>query len=855
MERNSAPFYLRRTKEALVSFPDPDTGPVKKLFTKREVSTSAFNLDGDEFDFYDALTRYVEDQSIQAAADNSAQGRAVGFTMAMLQRRMASSIYAVRRSLERMKERREKILADPEAYRRDQIENRYPDDFDDLTAEEQEEIVTRLEGAVASVNPVLLRQEIAQLSTLITQARQLEAREVESKLSKLKSVLTEHGIFDNPAMKLLLFTEHKDTLDYLAGDGQGWRPLGKLREWGLTVTQIHGGMKSGDRDAPGTRLYAERDFREKAQVLVATEAAGEGINLQFCWFMINYDIPWNPVRLEQRMGRIHRYGQEHDCVILNFVAVNTREGQVLQKLLDRLKEIRQELGTDQVFDVVGEVFPSNLLERLFRDLYARQTNLPSIEARIVRDINPERFRAITQSALEGLAKRELNLSAIVGKSVEARERRLVPEVVENFFVEAGPIAGLFPKPLGKGSHAYRVGKLPRTLLDVGDDLEPSFGRLGREYNKVVFDKALLAAEPTLEWVTPGHPLFEVVRADVGKRVAGDLRKGAVFFDLNRQEPSRLDVFVVAINDGRGRTVHRRLFVVETATNGQMALRQPTIFQDIVPATPGTQAPAEDVLPDRSAVEGFLLEQALQPFLDEVSTEREREIKTIAEHVEISLNALIDRQQRQMADYCNRQVEGTTVQGLDGLISQAETRLDELNLRLERRRHDLAMERHCLIDEIAHIGSAWVLPHPGRQSAQIAPMVSDPAVERAAVDHVIAHEQARGWEVESVESENRGFDLISRRRHPEDPKTFVEVRFIEVKGRAGVGEVALTQNEYRTAERLKKDYWLYAVFNCASTPQLHTINDPARLGWQPVVQIEHYRLDAQLIIRAAGGSST
>src|SRR6202163_5007904 len=165
-------------------------------------------------------------------------------------------------------------------------------------------------------------------------------------------------------------------------------------------------MKIGDRDTPGTRIYAEREFREEAQVLVATEAAGEGINLQFCWFMVNYDIPWNPVRLEQRMGRIHRYGQEHDCLIFNFVAVNTREGRVLAKLLERLLEIRRELGTD-------EVFPANLLEKLFREMYVRRMDLSNIEARIVRDVDPERFRKITSSTLEGLAKRELNLGALL----------------------------------------------------------------------------------------------------------------------------------------------------------------------------------------------------------------------------------------------------------------------------------------------------------------------------------------------------------------------------------------------------------------------------------------------------------
>ncbi len=417
-------------------------------------------------------------------------------------------------------------------------------------------------------------------------------------------------------------------------------------------------MKIGDRDTPGTRIYSEREFREQAQVLAATEAAGEGINLQFCWFMINFDIPWNPVRLEQRMGRIHRYGQEHDCLILNFVAINTNEGRVLTKLLERLREIRKELGTDQVFDVVGEIFPGNLLERLFRDLYVRKTNIPDIEARIVRDVNPERFRAITESTLEGLAKKELNLSAIVGKSVEARERRLVPEVVEDFFVQAGPVAGVQPKTVAKGVHVYRVGKLPRTLISIGQRLEGRFGRLGREYAKIAFDKALLTSDPTLEWVTPGHPLFEVVREDVLERVADHLRRGAVFFDLQRERPARLDTFAASIKDGQGHTLHRRLYVVEASNATATSIRQPTIFLDgLVPAPAGTGVPADDALPDKAGVEQFLLEHALQTFLIEATGERERQVETVSRHVEISLTALIDRQNQQLADLLNRQIDG------------------------------------------------------------------------------------------------------------------------------------------------------------------------------------------------------
>ena len=850
MKEQEAPFYLRRTKEALVTFPHPENGEVRKLFTKREVRSAAFDLDGEELDFYDELTRFVEDQSIMAAQEGSARGRAVGFTMALLQRRMASSVYAVRRTLERMRDRREKILADPEAYRQEQIQRRMPDDFDDLTEEEQQEIIAQLEDEVLSVDPAILREEITQLGKLIDQAVALEKREVESKLNKLREVLSTEGIFDDPKMKLIVFTEHKDTLDYLAADGEDGRPLGKLREWGLTITQIHGGMKIGDRDAKGTRIYAEREFRESAQVLVATEAAGEGINLQFCWLMINFDIPWNPVRLEQRVGRIHRYGQEKDCLVINFVAQNTREGRVLTKLLDRLKEIRRDLGTDQVFDVVGEVFPSNRLEQLLRKMYARQTDEHRIQEQIVEDMSPERFRAITESALEGLAKRELNLSAIVGRSAEAKERRLVPEVVEQFFVEATPEAGLRPKETAKGSHVYRVGKVPRKLVDVGNQQENRYGRIGREYGKVVFDKKLLTDDPTLEWVTPGHPLFEAVRADVLCHTESHLRRGAIFYDLHRKEPALLDVFGASIKDGRGNTLHRRLFVVETNAAGEMSVREPTVFHDITPAPNGSAAPGDEFsVPHRQAVEQFLYQRTLKPWVTTASADRFDEVDRVKRHVEISLNALIDRQQRQLGDYLNRQVEGQTVPGLDGLIAQAEQHLDDLNNRLESRRREVELERHCAAADIKHLGRAWIVPHPERTSAKLAPMVRDDEVERIAVEVAMKHERGRGWEVESVESENRGFDLISRRPHPEDPKTFIEVRFIEVKGRAGVGAVALSENEYRTADRLKNDFWLYAVFNCAGTPELHTIQNPARLGWQPITKVEHYQLGAQIIREA------
>ena len=841
MQRNYAPFYLRRTKEALVTFPDPETGHVKKIFTNREVQTSEFQIDDEEWDFYDALTRYVEDQSIRASTDDSPRGRALGFTMAMLQRRFASSIYAVRRTLERMRNKRQKIIEDPEGYRQDQIAKKIPEDFEDFTEEEQQAIIGELEGVVASVDPIALKEDIIQLNKLIDQAVVLEQREIESKLIKLKQVITEKGIFKDPKMKLLIFTEHKDTLEYL---------VEKLESWDLNVTQIHGGMKIGSRDMSGTRLHAEVKFREEAQIMVATEAAGEGINLQFCWFMINYDIPWNPVRLEQRMGRIHRYGQEKDCLIINFVSTNTREGRVLQKLFDRLKQIEADLDpgrTGKIFNVLGDVFPSNQLERMLRDMYAHNLTEDAIKNRIVEQVDTDHFRGITNSALEGLARRELNLSVLIGKKAEAKERRLVPEVIEDFFIQAAPLAGVKCKEVKGKPHVYHIGRIPRTLWPIGEKFELRFGKLGREYKQIVFDKEQLQEDPTLEWATPGHPLFESVREDVMQRVQNDLQRGTVFFDLHRSEPSRLDVFSAVIRDGRGNVLHRRLFAVETSISGTTSIRQPTILLDFAIAPVGTQIPDDVVLPSRDQIENTLVNEALQPFLDEITVQREKEIKTISKHMEISLNAIIDRVQIQFAELVQKKEAGSTESGLDGRIKQFEDRLFELNGRLEGRREELQQERYCTIADIRHHGSAWVLPHPERSSPGIAPMVRDDEIEEIAVQAVIDYEESRGWKVESVEKDNRGFDLISRKPHPEDPQTAIDVRFIEVKGRNAVGEVALTTNEYKTAERLKKDYWLYVVFNCSSNPEVHIIQDPVRLEWEPLVTIEHYHVGANKIL--------
>jgi len=524
---------------------------------------------------------------------------------------------------------------------------------------------------------------------------------------------------------------------------------------------------------------------------------------------------------------------------------------VLQRLFDRIQQIEEDLDpnrTGKVFNVLGDVFPANELERMLREMYAHNLTEDIIKNRIVEQVDSERLKKITDSTLEGLAKRELNLSAIVGKSEEAKERRLVPEVVAEFFLKACPLAGISTREIKKDGQVYRIGRIPRLLLPYGDKLENRFGKLGREYRQVVFDKELLKKDPTLEWVTPGHPLYESIRTLVLDTVQEDLHQGAVFYDLQHNEPALLQLYSVEIRDGRGNVLHKRLFIAEIAIDSTISIRQPTIFLDLTSAPKGTAVPENVTLPNREVVEASLYEQAFLPLLEEERTNRSKDVKTISEHMEISLNAIIDKAQKQFASLYAQKEAGSQEQGLDGRLKMLEDKLDELNNRLERRRAELIKERECAISNIQYLGSAWVLPHPERNTPTGKAVIPDPKIERIAVEAVINYERDRGWNAQSVEQENRGFDLISRRPHPEDPETTIEVRFIEVKGRAQIGEVALSSNEYKTAQRLRKDYWLYTVFNCSKEPEVHIVQDPARLTWEPIVKIDHYHLSAKEILR-------
>ena len=835
MERRRAPFYLRRTKEAMVYFPErqPDGAwAAQPVFTKRITRTVDFAIDGDEFTLYEEVTRFVKRQSARAAAQgDDRRARAVGFLMSLYQRRLASSAYAMRRSLENRARRLDEGLKQAQDLARSAPPD-LPDleELEELEDAERERLERMLEAVTLAGNAEEVRREIAELRGLAERAMSVVGSEAEAKLTKLREILQEQGFFEDADQQLLIFTEFKDTLDYL---------MERLKAWGFRVGSIHGGMKPGSRDEPGSRLYTEQQFRDgDIQVLVATEAAGEGINLQCCHVLFNYDIPWNPNRLEQRMGRIHRYGQRFDCLIFNFVAANTIEGRVLQRLLSKLQEIRDALDDDAVFNVVGEVLPAAHVERVLRDYYAGRLGDADLEDRLLRDVDEDRFRTICQTALEGLASKGLNLAMLVERRARAQERRVVPETIARFLSESAGNAAFSLDPVRHMQHTFEPGRTPTALKRYERDPEWRLPELVNRYPRLSTDRDTAEAN-NLEWVTPGHPLFEALRRhsfDVGQEA---FAKGACFHSLEHETPARLDFYRARIVDGLGHVIHERLFTVELSEGGEPSLREPDILGNFNPAaTPGSLPPIVS-LPEATA---WLNENAFTPFIDEVRAERLPEVERVADHVELSLTEVLLRTDQEIGrateDVANKVI------GAEGRLVQAEARHDEAMARRERRRRELSQQRAFTLQGVDRLTSVLVLPHPESEAEDVRRLRPNVETEMTAMRVVMEYEAAQERQVTDVHEKNLGYDVTSL-----DVKSG-QLRLVEVKGLAAAsGTILLTPNERRVAEDRRDCYWLYVVTSCAAQPELQEpIPDPARFPWHEVSKVQHYRLNVDAMTK-------
>ncbi|MFQ5657930.1 MAG: helicase-related protein, partial [Candidatus Methylomirabilales bacterium] len=833
MEHQRAPSYLRRTKEAMVYFPErqPDgTWAARKIFTKRIPHTVDFAIDGPEFELYRNVTRFVKRQSAKAAAQgDDPRARAVGFLMSLYQRRLASSTYALRHSLENRARRLEEILQRAQDLARIAPQDLpTPEELEEMEESERQRLEEILEAVTIASNPEQLREEIAELKPLVRQAKEVEESRDEVKLSRLKGLLQDEGFFNDPDRRLLMFTEFRDTLEYL---------VGQLKQWGFRVGCIHGGMRPGYRDQVGSRLYVEQQFWEgEIQILVATEAAGEGINLHCCNILFNYDIPWNPNRLEQRMGRIHRYGQRKDCLIFNFVATNTIEGRVRQRLLEKLQEIRDALDDDAVFNVVGEILPPAHIERVLRDYYASRLGEADLEDRLLYPVEEDRFRAICQNALEGLAAKKLNLDMLIERRARAQERRVVPESIARFMKETAVLAPLALKPLRSLPHAFESVKTPRALRRYERETDWRLPRLLDRYPRMSTDRET-AEKNSLEWVTPGHPLFEALRRHTLTLAQETFQKGASFHSLNHNSPARLDFYRAQVVDGLGRVIHEKIFAVEVTEGQEPRLQEPWALGDLTPAAAPDTLPPVATLPEAHS---WLNVNALTPFLEEVKSERLAEVERIAAHVELSLTELLAREDALIGRFSEEAERGA--EGAAGLLAQAEARHAELLARRDRRRQELERQRALTLQGVERIASVLVLPHPEREAPEVRNLRPNLETEATAMRVVIEHEKSQGRQVYDVHEKNLGYDVTSL------DLGSGELRLIEVKGIGGAtGNILLTPNERRVAEDRRDCYWLYVVTNCGTSPRLQEpIKDPARLDWHEVKKVDHYYLSVDAV---------
>ncbi|MCQ3973985.1 MAG: helicase [Anaerolineae bacterium] len=838
VENKENPVFVRRLKEDLCRF---DGTPI---FPPRYVTTVPFRLTEAEAELYNRVTRYVQDYF-----DKAKENRSISFALMILQRRLTSSSHAIYESLKRRKARLEELLTLPERIRQDEdylrIRDLDEDDLADMSDEDRLRLEERLENLTLAKNIDDVKAEIEQLEALIAQAQEVRQQEIESKLVGLRDyVLKNLG-----ERKLLIFTEFRDTLNYL---------VEKLHGWGYQVTTIHGQMNMD------SRVTAEREFRDKSQIMVATEAAGEGINLQFCSLMVNYDIPWNPNRLEQRMGRIHRYGQQYEVHIWNLITRDTREGQILDRLFEKLARMKEALGSDRVFDIIGEMIPGTRLDELLKDAIFHQRRIEEIEQAIEAVDEQTLRQTLEQVFLTSLATRHIDYTGLLKETLAAEENRLVPEYVEDYFLRAFRRLG---GQIERRGETYAATSVPFDLRRWGEDysFKATYGQVFRDYKRLTFAKAYAQKHPEAEFVAPGHPLLEAVNETILTTLGGQANSYAIFGDPEGQREGVFWFVEGVVTDGVGQPAGKRVFCLYQATkDGTIQTVNPAILWDHEPLS-GTQQgettarqeserlevqvpPAIlNLLDQRQVVEDYIVTEILFPFQAEIEQKRQRECHVKEKYGLRSLDYLIQESNQKILDYQMRQAAGEQVE-LPLLNEQRN--LEQLEQRRLSLRQEIQLEQSLTVSEPRILGAAVVAPLTEvkalaevKVEGQPSPMINDERtayqvdslagagmqrdeeIEAVGMQVAMGYERDQDWQPEDVSGENHGFDV--RSAHYNDDGTFADIRYIEVKARAQSGAIRLSANEWKKARHFDDKFWLYVVTEAGTdSPQLHRIQNPA-----------------------------
>jgi superfamily II DNA or RNA helicase len=816
----------RLTKEELYRFDGTH------LFPERRANTANYALSPDEVELYSAVTAYVREEMNRA--DRAADGgrrNSVGFALQILQRRLASSPAAIHRSLERRRKRLEDRLREERLVRdgagrlsrAPDLSSYDPDDPDEAPGDEQEAAEEEIvDSATAAQTLAELEAEIAILKDLEARALRLKLSGRDTKWRELESILDDPIMLDRTTglrRKILIFTEPKDTLEYLAQ-----KISARVGDPAAVVT-IHGGVAREARRAAIAAFNSDPVVR----VMIANDAAGEGVNLQRgAHLMVNYDLPWNPNRLEQRFGRIHRIGQTEVCHLWNLCAANTREGEVYRRLLEKLEEARAALG-GKVYDVLGELFEGQALRTLLVDAI-RYGDRPDVKAELFRKVDG----AVDVTAIETLvAERKLTsegldprtVTAIREEMERAQARRLQPHFIAAFFREAFTTLGgrISERETGR----YEITRVPGVLKDRDRLIGRGDPVLDR-YARVTFEKALIVGQPQAELVTPGHPLLDAVVDVVLERFQPLLDQGGVLVDeTDAGQDARLLVYLEhAIRDGRvgrsgePRVVSQRLQFIHLSEDGRAVDGGAAPYLDYRPITAEERASVTDMitapwLSDRVADRalGYAISALVPGHLAEVKRRRLAEIDKVEREVRARLTREINYWDARAARL--REEERA---GKDQRVNaqNAEATAQRMVDRLHRRQAELERERQISAMAPVLKGAALVVPGGllrtragDAQPAANDQLAEDPLaraeVERLAMDAVMANERVLGHAPRDVSAEKKGWDIESR-----DASTG-HLRFIEVKGRHADGRVVIvTKNEILAALNAPDAYHLALV---------------------------------------------
>ena len=843
VRRSDVDDLMRRMiKERLLKF---DGTP---LFPERRATSVNYDLSPEELALYESVTEYVRTEFNRIdELEHGGRKSAIGFALTILQRRLASSPAAIFHSLRRRREKLEARLKEAQEHPEGVVqppvlsyEIDLEEDLDDAPDSEIEAIEAELiDHATAAKTVAQLADEIAILRELEQRAQRVLRSGTDSKWLQLLSLLQdtpEMKNADGTQRKLVIFTEHRDTLDYLIDK------LNTVIGRPEAVVTIHGGTH---RDQ---RRKIEEDFRHDAdvQILVATDAAGEGINLQSAHLMVNYDLPWNPNRLEQRFGRIHRIGQKEVCHLWNLVAGETREGAVYQRLLEKLARERDRLN-GQVFDVIGELFRETPLRRLLVEAVRygdKQEVRDKLKIAIDNVTDQERVKKIVRDDLlvSGIMDTS-KVEQIRADMERANARKLQPHFIKAFFVEAFQELGgtLHERESGR----YAINNVPATIRNHAE--ERGLGPISRKYTRICFDKNQIHQDkkPEAAFVCPGHPLLDATISLILKRERETLKRGAMLVDPNDPGDGLRVLFYLegAIQDAvPSRTaehsiISREVHFVEIDSAGDIHEAGTAPYLDYRPADEDERAQIVPML-EQDWLIGEQLEKRASNYAIEYLIPRhlERISGPRAERLDKTERAVQERLTREI-NYWDGRAAQLRVQEEAGKSNarlnsrRAQQRADELEERRQQRLEQIANERKISATRPIVKGGALIIPIGILLDEEARQELIDTRISEAiAMRAVMETERKLGNTPKDVGAEKRGYDIESI-----SAAENARLRLIEVKGRKkGARDVTLTKNELHCALNSREQFILALV-----EIDGEKISEPRYVQGFPFRELEYY----------------